>query len=148
MITTESNWNKATKLLTTQISGLVSLDDVQRWETSLKKALGEIEDGGVFKIMVNLHGFKAQNFEVHKAFREIVPRTLANYGWRVGYLEMFPEATVELRNERGIRCKAAVHVHQDETKITNYDTHYSSASERYLTDVMRAKEWIDAISID
>jgi hypothetical protein len=147
MIISESNWNKESKLLTTQISGVVGLDDVQRWQASLQTALGEIEDGGIFKIMINLHGFKAENFEVHKAFREIIPRTLADYGWHVGYLAMFPEASIELRNLRGIQCKAAVHIHQDETKIQNYDTNYSSPTERFFTDVLQAQAWIDSIHI-
>lgn len=147
MVRARSDWNQKEKLLTTQISGDAAIEDVKRWEASLQKSLEEISDNGVFKIFINLDGFKAVNFEVHKAFREIISRTLANFGWRVGYLDMFPEASVELKSERGIVCKAAVHLHHDETKITNYDKNYSRQNERFFTDVYKAKAWIDNYKI-
>lgn len=147
MIVTQSNWNSKEKLITTQISGDVTLADVQEWGASLQEALNEVPDNGSFKIMVDLHGFQAVNFEVHKAFREIIPHTLSHYGWRVGYLDLFPEANVTLTNNRGIQCKAAVHVHHDETKIRNYDENYSRENERFFIDPTVAKQWIDDFKI-
>ena len=142
---TQSFWHPEQQLIITKISGNVEMEDVVAWEGSLQKALKQVPDNGRFKIMVDLHGFKAVNFEVHKKFRVIIPQTLANYGWRVGYLDMFPEADVELTNTRGIQCFAAVHVHQDETKIKNYDTNYSKPNERFFTDPAIAYDWIQHI---
>ena len=82
-----------------------------------------------------------------KKSRVIVPSTLDDYGFRVGYLGLFPEAQVTLRNTRGIQCVAAVHVHQDETKINNYDKQFGNSTERFFTDPHVAKKWIDAIGV-
>ncbi len=148
MTITASTWLPEQQLILTRISGQVNALDVSNWENTLMDALDEIPDNGVFKIMVDLYGFKAENFEVHKQFRTIIPATLANYGWRVGYIDMFPEASITLHNTRGIRCLAAVHVHQDESKIKNYDENFSRLNERFFTDPVIAREWIDAFDID
>jgi hypothetical protein len=147
MITTESFWFKDQQLILTRISGHVSERDVANWDRTLQTSLEQVPDNGAFKIMVDLHGFKAENFEVHKQFRTIIPLTLANYGWRVGYLDMFPEASITLKRIRGIQCMAAVHVHQDESKIKNYDENFSRFNERFFTDPVIARNWIDAFEI-
>lgn len=141
----ESFWYPEKQLIVTRISGHVEMEDVEKWEISLLEVLNLVPDNGLFKIMVDLHGFKAMNFDVHKKFRVIVPQTLAAYGWRVGYLDMFPESKVVLTTTRGVQCFAAVHVHQDETKIKNYDTNYSRPNERFFTDPAIALRWIDQI---
>ncbi len=148
MTITTSSWLPEQQLILTRISGLANAQDVSKWENTLIDALDEIPDNGVFKIMMDLHGFKAENFEVHKQFRTIIPATLVNYGWRVGYIDLFPEASITLRNTRGIQCLAAVHVHQDESKIKNYDENFSRANERFFTDPLKAREWIDAFDMD
>lgn len=147
MTITESSWIADQQLIITRISGPTTAEDVSRWEATLQKALNQIPDQGIFKILVDLHGFKAVNFEVHKQFRVIIPGTLAAYNWRVGYLDMFPEASIELNKTRGIECVAAVHVHDDETKIRNYDLHYSRPNERFFTDRLTARQWIEAFEI-
>jgi hypothetical protein len=119
---TETKWYPAERLVVTHISGHVDEQDISKWQQSLEEVLNRIEDNSRFKIFVNLHGFKAVNFDAHKKFRVIIPSTLADYGFRAGYLGLFPEAEVHLKNTRGIQCVAAVHVHQDDTKINNYDT--------------------------
>ncbi|HEV7329467.1 MAG TPA: hypothetical protein VGN63_00350 [Flavisolibacter sp.] len=138
----ESFWYPEQQLIITRLSGNLDMADVEKWETSLLQALSQVPDNGLFKIMVDLHGFKAVNFEVHKKFRVIIPQTLAHYGWRVGYLDMFPEANVNITTTRGVQCFAAVHVHQDESKIKNYDANYSRPNERFFTDPLTAREWI------
>lgn len=140
----ETTWKPADRLVITHISGDMDKEDVARWEQSLEQALTQIEDGSTFRIFVNLHGFTAVNLDAHKRFRTIVPLTLARFGWKVGYLAMFAEeaAGLELSHERGIRCTAAAHCHQDETKITKYESLYSSPRERFFTDPEAAWEWI------
>jgi hypothetical protein len=148
MAISESSWLEDHKLILTRISGHATANDVTNWENSLLTALDQISNNDVFKIMVDLHGFQAENFEVHKQFRTIIPTTLANYNWRVGYLDMFPESSIKLNIHRGIQCLAAVHVHQDETKIKNYDENFSRFNERFFTDPLTARKWIDEFKIN
>jgi len=138
----ESFWIASSQLLITRISGNTDMQDVEKWEASLLSSLGEVNDNGVFKILIDLHGFKAVNFEVHKKFRIVIPKTLGRYGWRVGYLDMFPEAKLQLENRRRIQCVAAAHVHHDESKIAVYEAKYSRPNERFFTDPVQAEDWI------
>ncbi|WP_353548829.1 hypothetical protein [Sediminibacterium sp. KACHI17] len=147
MVTVNSKWYPSQKLVSTQISGNADLQDIIQWKLSLIETLNQIPDNSEFKIYVNLYGFKAVNFEVHKVFRDVIPGTLLNYGWRVGYLDMFPEVSVKTNTTRNIQCKAAAHIHQDESKIKKYDELYSCETERFFTDETVAKEWIDSFHL-
>lgn len=140
----KTDWEPASRLIITQISGDMDKEDVIRWEKSLYNALDQIEAGGTFSIFVNLHGFTAVNLDAHKHFRSIIPLTLAGYGWKVGYLAMFEEEAAQLAitSKRNIQCVAAVHCHQDETKIGKYESLYSSVNERFFTDPEKAEAWI------
>ena len=144
---TESGWYPGEKLLVTHISGDVDEQDVDRWKKSLEEALNKIEDNGRFKVFVNLYGFKAVNFDAHRKFRVTIPSTLADYGFRVGYLGLFPEAQVALKNTRGIQCVAAVHVHHDDTKINSYDRLFGSETERFFTHPDVGEKWIRSIDV-
>lgn len=143
-----TDWEAASRLIITHISGEVEKEDVMRWERSLYDALDRIEDGGTFGIFVNLHGFTAANMDAQKYFRGIVPLTLAEYGWKVGYLAMFEEeaSKLTLRSKRNIQCLAAAHCHQDETKIGKYESLYSRPNERFFTDPEKAEAWLRSIS--
>lgn len=143
-----SSWHAEKKMIVTHLSGNIDDTDIDAWEKSLQKVLSQIETGGSFKIFVNLHGFKAVNFEVHKKFRTIIPLTLAAYGWRVGYLDMFGDEAKKLQvfNTRGISCVAAVHCHQDSSKILLYESRYSRPNEHYFTDPFQAEQ-IESFSI-
>jgi hypothetical protein len=66
-------------------------DDIEALKEEIDRTMSRVPDNSTFKMLVNLHGFKAENFEVHKAFRNMVPLLLANYGYRVGYLDSFPK---------------------------------------------------------
>lgn len=140
-------WEPVSRLIVTQISGDMEKEDVIRWEESLYRALDQIEAGGTFKIFVNLHGFTAANLDAHKYFRNIVPLTLADYGWKVGYVAMFEEASrLVLGSKRDIRCLAAAHCHHDASKIEKYESLYSGPDERFFTDPGRAEAWIRSIA--
>jgi hypothetical protein len=144
----ESEWLPEQRLIVTHISGEVNEAQIAEWEASLHRALAQIPDGGTFKIFVNLHGFKAVNLPAHKRFRDIVPLTLAQYGWRVGYLDLFEEQTKDLAltYHRQIRCVGAVHCHQDAEKIERYQAHYSRSNEHFYTDPVVARQWIEKMS--
>ena len=145
--TAKTDWEPASRLIITHISGDLEKGDVIRWEQSLHEALGRIEDGGTFRIFVNLHGFTALSLDAHKHFRTIVPLTLADYGWKVGYVAMFEEEAdkLVLSSKRNIRCVAAAHCHQDVTKIEKYESLYSSPNEHFFTDPEEAEAWIRSI---
>lgn len=143
----KTTWYPDEKLIITHISGDVTREEVEQWDQSLQQALGELPDNSTFKLFVNLNGFKAINFDAHKRFRTVIPGTLANYGWRVGYIDLFEEAAnLPITQTRGITCTAAVHVHQDETKIALYDERFGRECERFFTDPQMAEEWIRSIS--
>ena len=144
IISTE--WQPQDNLIITRLSGLLNREDIIAWEESLHEALGRIPDNTSFKILVDLHGFTAAHVDVHKQYRNIMPLLLASYGYRIGYLDMFPEANVELTVTRGIQCKAMANVHQDETKMVDYEKRFSKAYERYFTDFAAALNWIKLVS--
>ncbi|RYG43455.1 MAG: hypothetical protein EOO01_21290 [Chitinophagaceae bacterium] len=140
-------YDKVNKLVVTELSGELDINDIEEWHQSLRTVLDTLEPATNFKILVNLFGFTALNFDAHKKFRTIIPELLAAYGWYVGYLRMFPEASVFIRSSANIRCIAAAHVHQDETKIRNYADNYSMRNESFFTDAAKAREWIESIPI-
>jgi hypothetical protein len=142
----QTTWHPDKKLIITQISGDVDTQDVVDWEQTLQEALAQVADNSTFKILVNLHGFKAVNLDAHKRFRTVIPATLATCGWRVGYLDLFEEAAnLPITQTRGITCTGAVHVHQDETKIALYEERFGHEREHFFTDPQAAKTWINTI---
>lgn len=146
---TETNWYPEKRLVVTHISGDIEKSDIERWERSFKNTLDQIEDNTTFKIFVNMHGFKAVNIDAHKRFRGIVPLTLADYGWKVGYVDLFEEEAKAMtyKNTRGIKCIGASHSHQDETKMDLYETRFSSDREHFFPDPQQARQWIEDLEI-
>ncbi|MBD2703452.1 hypothetical protein IC229_22600 [Spirosoma sp. BT702] len=143
----ESTYLPHQKLIVTHLSGDLDDTDIKNWQLALTQVFEQLPDNAQFKILVNLHGFKATDFNVHKQFRVIIPRLLANYGWYIGYLRLFPETELTIRSDRNIHCVAAAHVHHDETKITKYATYYRMHNEGFFTDPQAARNWLDSIAI-
>lgn len=143
-----SEYKAEAGILLTQLCGLMSSNDILRWENSLLEAAGTIPAGTTFKMFVNLKGFKASNFEVHKQFRIIIPTLLSKYGYRIGYLNMFPEADITIQNFREIQCIAMANVHQDETKMMDYQAKFSTPTEQYFTDEQEAWDWISQLNVN
>jgi hypothetical protein len=54
---------------------------------------------------------------------------------------------MQLTYTRGISCVAAVHVHQDQSKIEKYDTMFGKETERFFTDPSLGESWIRSIVI-
>ena len=144
-----TDWFSEEKTIDTRVCGPVSFDDIEQWEQSLQFALQQIENGGVFKIVVDLCGFSPIDMETHKRFRQVIPVTLTQYGWKVGYIDLFEEEAKKLQytNTRNIKCIAAAHVHQDETKIGLYERSYSRHNEHFFTDPAAARKWLKEFSI-
>ncbi|MCG2612969.1 hypothetical protein LZZ85_01715 [Terrimonas sp. NA20] len=144
-----TNWFSEEKTIDTRVCGKVTFRDIELWEESLHLALQQIESGGVFRIMVDLFGFSPNNIETHKRFRSIIPVTLSQYGWKVGYVDLFNEEAEKLQyvNTRDIKCIAAAHAHQDETKIGLYQRSYSRYNEHFFTDPLLARKWLKELSV-
>lgn len=147
--TVNTQWHHELNLIETNLSGNIDEQDVIQWEKSLHDALALIPEGSQFKILVNLYGFKAVNIQVHKRYRDIIPMLLADYNWKVGYVDLFEESRLmKFRKTRNIACAAAVHVHQDGEKINKYEANFSRENEHFMTDLKKAKEWILSYPID
>jgi hypothetical protein len=144
-----TEWFPEEKTIDTRVCGAVNFYDIEQWEKSLHLALEQIESGGVFKIMVDLFGFSPNSVETHKRFRSVIPVTLSQYGWKVGYVDLFDEAAEKLQyvNTRDIRCIAAAHAHQDESKIGLYERSYSRYNEHFFTNPEEARKWLKRVSI-
>lgn len=145
-VTTE--WYAHEQLLITRLQGKITGNDVRRWQDSLQAVIETIPDNTKFKILVDLYGFEAENTEVHKEYRSIIPLLLADYGYRIGYLDMFPEATIELKSKRGIQCVAMANVHHNADKMLDYETRFSKLHEHYFTDPDAALQWIKSVTVE
>jgi len=136
-------WVPEESLIITEIKGALSLADVEEWENSLISTLNQLPNNTAFKIFVDMFGFAPKDVEVHKRFREVIPLTLAKYGWKVGYLNMFEEANnLKLDRERGIHCVKAAHAHQDAYKIEEYDRRFGNQNEHFFTNPDAALAWL------
>lgn len=146
---TESVWYPEKRLVVTQISGEVEIHDIEKWENAFRSTLEQIEESTTFKMFVNMYGFNAMNIEAHKRFRGVIPLTLADYGWKVGYVDLFEEEakTITYKNTRGIQCLAAAHSHQDEIKMNKYETLFGCGKEHFFSDPTRALQWIENLDI-
>lgn len=144
-----TNWYPEKRLIVTHISGELDKSDIEQWETGFKNTLVKIEDNATFKIFINTYGFKAVDIDEHKRFRGIVPLMLADYGWKVGYVDLFEEEakTITYRNTRGVQCVGAAHSHQDETKMALYEIRFGSDRERFFLDPIQARQWIESLEM-
>jgi hypothetical protein len=145
--TASTQWYQTEQLVVTKLSGKVNSNHVQQWKESLDAVFKNIPEHTSFKMLVDLHGFEAESTEVHKEYRSIIPLLLADYGYRIGYLDMFPEATVELRNIRGIQCVAMANVHHNADKMQDYETRFSKPHEHYITEPDKAMSWIKTLNM-
>lgn len=142
----QTSWHPIERLIVTRLNGKVSINDIQAWERDLMKTMDSIPNNSSFKMMVDLSDFEAVNTEAHKYFRNIIPLLLADYHYRIGYLDMFPEASIQLSKKRGIECIAMVNVHHNEEKMTDYQLRFSNVREQYYTNRDKAMKWILSVT--
>jgi hypothetical protein len=146
---THTTWHAEKNLLVTVIQGDLDKEDIERWEASLDAAMEQIESGSLFKFMVNMHGFKAVDIDAHKRFRAIIPLTLAQYNWKVGYVDLFEKEASEMvfTATRNICCAGAAHAHHDATKMELYQARFSRPNEQFFTDPDAALQWIEHLAL-
>lgn len=144
-----NTWYPKTRVLISELSGDINIDEIEKWEQSLKRLLSKMEPDSQFKIFINLHGLKAIDLVAHKRFRTIVPTILAEYNWKVGYVNLFEDEAKDLvlKSDRGITCVAAAHCHDDETKIERYDNMFGKPNERFFTDPVVALDWLNRLEV-
>lgn len=141
-------WSETDHLMMTRLSGNISIQEVKEWESGLLNAFKQLKENTKFKMFVNIHGFKATDISTHKYFRDIIPLLLSKYNWRVGYLNLFEEAKdLPITMVNGIECIAAVHCHDDETKIKKYQDNFGTKFEKFSTNPIMALRWIKSIAI-
>jgi len=145
---TEATWDPASRILVSRLGGTVTEADVRRWEGALAAALGEIEDGGVFRFVSDLRGYEAADMDAHKAMRTVVPLLLAAHGFRTALLDLFEGADLPLTTTRGIRCLAVACVHHDAGKMGEYERRLGRPTERFFTDRAEADAWLASLPID
>lgn len=145
----KNNWHPGKRMLMSQLSGNISSEEIEIWETSLNSSLEEIEANSHFKIFINLVGFTAIDLTAHKRFRTIIPNALAEYNWKVGYVNLFENEanSMNLRSARGISCIAAAHSHHDESKMQLYENRFGKYNERFFTDSVLAENWLKQFKI-
>lgn len=144
-----TQWIGEKNLIVTNISGEPDKSEIEQWKQSLHDMLQQLDDNTLFKVFVNLHGFKAIDMEAHKYFRDIIPLTLANYGWRTGYVDLFESEAEQLviQTQRGIQCVAVAHAHHDETKMELYESRFGRDREHFFTDPEVARNWIEQVAL-
>lgn len=135
-------WDDSKKMLTTRLSGIVTLAQVEEWITQFNDVVHKIPSETIFSMFSNIHGFKAINIEAHKLFRDVVPRFLVAHGMLPGYAKLFPEHPVEVNISQGKVVKACAHVHHDEGKIARYHNELATHYEDYFTRPEDALEWL------
>lgn len=141
----DTMWNAEQRLLSTTLTGMTSTEDVAAWRLTLDRALEKVPDDGVFKLLVDIRGYEPANPEAHKAFRVVIPMLLADYGFRPGFLDLYPEAELAIRRLRGVTCIAHANVHHDAGKMATYEQRLGRANERFFTDIRKAEAWIAAV---
>lgn len=144
-----NTWHPLTRILISELSGDIYLDEIENWEQSLITKLNKIESNIEFKIFINLHGFKAIDLIAHKRFRTIIPTILAEYNWKVGYVNLFENEAKDLvlKRSRGITCIAAAHCHDDATKIERYENMFGKYNERFFTEPSVAFDWLNHLQV-
>ena len=138
MFTTE--WNEDVKLLTTRLASPNRVEDIRDWKASLEEAIAKIE--GPFKLLVDMRGYEYnENPDAHQEMRVVVPTLLAEHGLRTAIMELFPEATLEVKESRATAA-AVAYVHHNENKMAVYNTLQTLKVEQFFTDRAEAERWI------
>jgi len=143
----ETNWFPDRKLIVTKISGVIDLAAIREWERSILHVLNQLESYTSFKILVNMFGAVPCDAMALKQFNMVVPRILSQYGWKVGYIDLFEEEADAIRyvTLRGITCFGAAHCHHDSLKMEHCEIYHSSNNEHYFIDPRHAQQWIETL---
>ncbi len=137
-----STWNPVRCKLTTKLKGSISLDDVELWKMDLLKASSSIDRP--FTFIFDNCDFHAASMEVHRAYRDVVPRLLARHGLILSLLTEEEKNLVSREYDSSLpECKAMALVHHYRYKMETLDREYKRENQRYFFNIEQAEEWID-----
>lgn len=144
----EVTWDAASRLLTTRVRRSLSVEEVVEYSGALSRVLAAIPSETSFLWLSNSTGYEAlANRAAHDIYRTVVPRTLAEHGFRTSLLDLY-EGEVSVTCTRGVTCAAIAHVHQDVEKMLVFDRRFGRDNERYFSDESEGRRWLlDLVSI-
>jgi hypothetical protein len=143
MVETQSSWDETESILTSRLSGAVSVADVEQWKRSLAAAAAAIPPGRSFKRLFDLHGYEPLDLEAHKAMRTVIPMLLASHGMRPAVLDLFdekPEVLVSVTD--GKVCTGFANLHHDAAKMARYEEQLARPDQRFFSDPAAARAWL------
>lgn len=142
----ESSWDNDRKLFFTQISGMISFNDVKTWKEDMNQESKNIPPDTEFTFLVDERQYEFENMDVHKCKRDVIPEFLARYGIILSALpEEDKKALMENTelNTKNIRCVAMAMVHHDVDKMLELDKAYGTDQQKYLSDMNAATKFLD-----
>jgi hypothetical protein len=136
-------WRAQARILATRLTGPVYLEDVNRWREELYEMSARIPAASQFKMLVDLRGYEVDRIarEVHQVQREVIPRFLAGYKFRVAFLDLFEVGELNVP-ERNAVCVAVAHVHHDCNKMELYDQSLGRPHEHFFCHIADAETWL------
>jgi DNA-binding transcriptional ArsR family regulator len=143
-------WRAESRLLITELAGQVTLETVNAWQEELLETSERIPAGSTFTMLVDLRGYEMGEVErsVHRVMREVIPRLLAAFGFRPGYLDLFEPSQEIAVTRQQATCVAVAHVHHDADKMAGYNERLARSNERWFTDRAEAERWIHSLGIE
>lgn len=137
----EVAWEPEPRLVTSRMSGTVTVADVERWIAALDATLARIPDGADIALLSNLHGYEPAELAAHKRMRDVLPVRLARMGVRSGLVGLVGAEIAVVLAPR-ITCSKVAHVHHDAAKMATYEALVGSSTERFFSEVTPACGWL------
>jgi hypothetical protein len=135
-------WDAPQALLTTRVRRALSLEEVAEYEDVLARTIGAIAPGTSFLWLSDAMGYEPfADRAAHARYRSILPKMLAEHGFRASLLDLF-DAEVVITSARGVICRAIAHVHHDAEKIAIFDERFGRHNERYFSNEEVARMWL------
>jgi dienelactone hydrolase len=138
----EVTWDAEARLLTTRVPRALSVHEVAGYESALERVIAAVPDQTRFVWLSDATGYEAlANRAAHEAYRVILPRRLAEHGFRTSLLDLY-DAELPTTCARGVACTAVAHVHHDAEKMLIFDQRFGRDAERYFSDASAARRWL------
>ena len=124
-----------------QLTGTVTIADVDAWIAGLDAELAKILDGTEIVLLSDLHGYEPADPDAHKRMRDVIPTRLAAMGFRTALVDAIG-ASIEVATAPRVMCSKVAHVHHDATKMAAYEAAHATPRERFFTSAAFANEWL------
>lgn len=143
----KSTWDPEKCILTTKLKGSISLDDVKDWKQELLATIQIVDRP--FKFLFDNYNFNAASMDVHRAYRDFVPRLLARHGLIVSLLTDEDKLIIAEEHDAKLpTCKAMALVHHYQYKMQKLDDEYKKGNQRYFYNCSAAENWINSYPVD